>query len=209
MSRTAERDGFAAWRTRLRWRLSGAWQWPTFAVLTMVDTVVLARLPFSGGRSSLLGSLLAAGLLNVLVIAVVPRVGAWALPVRRPDLPREIAADRAGAIGMAALSVLLIAGGLAHRSALRHSDRVSAAALREARVFAAHRAPARYQPLQGEDTWRVGPAVFRTCWEGPDPRRDFCVIVRMDEGVPIKRVDPDQRPNATVAGPGNPGRIGG
>ncbi|WCB91620.1 hypothetical protein DSM104299_00293 [Baekduia alba] len=209
MSGTVEREGFAAWRTRLRWRLSGAWQWPTFAALVVVDTVVLARLPFSGGRSSLLGSLLAAGLLNVLVVAVAPRVGTWALRVRRPDLPREIAADRAGAIGMAGLSVLLIAGGVAHRGALRDSDQVSATALREARVFAAHRAPARYLPLHGEDTWRSGADLFRTCWAGPDPRKDFCVFVRMDEGLPVKRVDPDQRPNATVAGPDNPGRIGG
>ena len=66
----AERPAMAVWRTRLRWRLSGAWQWPTFAVLTVVDAVILARLPFSGGRANLLGCLLAAGLLNVIVVAV-------------------------------------------------------------------------------------------------------------------------------------------
>jgi hypothetical protein len=209
MARAAERQGFAYWRSRLRWRLSGAWLWPTFAVLVVADTFVLARLPFAGGRSSWLGSLLAAGLLNVIVIAVVPPAGSWALRRRRPDLPREIAADRAGAFGMVALFALLLAGGISHHGALSSSDQLSATAQREARIFAAHHAPARYQPLHGEDTWAAGPHLFRTCWEGPDPRRDFCVFVRMDEGVPVKRVDPSQQPNAVEAGIDNPGRIGG
>jgi hypothetical protein len=210
MSKAAEqREGFAVWRARLRWRLSGAWQWPVFGVLTLADTIILARLPFAGGRSSLMGSFLAAGLINTLVVAVVPRAGAWAVRVRRPDLPREIAADRAGAFGIAAVTVLLLAGGAAHRGTLVASDRLEAAAVGAARAFAQERAPARYRPLHGEDTWRTGPDVFRTCWEGPDPTRDFCVFVRMDEDVPVKHVDPDQRPNATIAGPDNPGRIGG
>jgi hypothetical protein len=201
--------GVAERWTRLRWRLSGAWQWPAFWVLVVVDTVLLARLPFSGGRSSWLGAFLAAGLLNVLVIAVVPRVGTWALRIRRPDLPKEIAADRAGAFGMVLLTVMLLIGGLAHRPTLHANDRMSATATAQARIFAAHRAPKRYLPLHGENTWQPGPGVFRTCWKGPDPKRDFCVFVRMENGVAIKRIDHDQRPNATVAGPDNPGRSRG
>jgi hypothetical protein len=208
MGGAAQRGGFAVWRSRLRWRLSGAWQWPTFALLVVVDAVVLARLPFSGGRANLLGALLAAGFCNLIVVAVAPRPGGWLVRRRWPALPREIAADRAGTIALVGLCLVLVAGGLAHRPALQRSDDTRATAIGQARVFAAHRAPARYLPLHGEDTWQPGPDIFRTCWEGPDPRRDFCVFVRMDEPVPIKRVDPDQRPNATVAGPDNPGRQG-
>jgi hypothetical protein len=202
-----EREAIAVWRSRLRWRLSGAWQWPTFAVLVAVDAVVLARLPFSGGRGNLLGCLLAAGFLNLIVVAVVPRLGGMLVRRRRPQLPREVAADQAGTAGMLVLSALLVAGGIAHRPALRANDDAVATAVREARVFAAHHAPARYLPLHGSDTWQQGPGLFRTCFAGPDPRRDFCVVVRIDEPVPIKRVDPDQRPNATIAGPDNPGRL--
>jgi hypothetical protein len=209
MPGAVQREGFARWRTRLRWRLSGAWQWPTFFVLVVLDAVVLARLPFSGGRSSLVGSLLAAGLFNVLIVAVAPRAGAWLLRIRRPDLPREIAGDRAGSIGMLALFLALLAGGLAHHGAVRDDDRLTATVITQARVFAAHRAPARYLPLHGEDTWRSGPDLFRTCWQGPDPKRDFCVYVRIENGVAIKRVDTNQTPNAVEAGPLNPGRIGG
>lgn len=205
----ADREAIAVWRSRLRWRLSGAWQWPAFTVLTAVDAVVLARLPFWGGRANLLGSALAAGLLNLIVIAVVARSGGWLLRRRRPHLPREIAADQAGTVGLVALCVVLVAGELAHRPALTANDAVAAAVLRETHVFAAHHAPARYLPLHDSDTVQQGQDVFRTCFAGPDPRRDFCVFARTDEPVLILRVDPDQRPNATVDGPDNPGRQGG
>ncbi|MET0602317.1 MAG: hypothetical protein ABW167_10035 [Baekduia sp.] len=202
----AERPAMAVWRSRLRWRLSGAWQWPAFAILTALDAVILARLPFSGGRAELLGCLLAAGLLNLVIVAVGSHLGGWLVRRRRPDLPREIAGDRAAAIGLVALFVVLLAGGLAHRRALMAHDKLVATVLRESEIFAAHRAPARYLPLHGADTVQQGPDVFRTCYAGPDPRRDFCVFIRTDEPALVKRIDPDQRPNATVFGPDNPGR---
>jgi hypothetical protein len=203
----AERPAIAVWRSRLRWRLSGAWQWPAFAVLTAVNAVVLARLPFAGGRANLLGCVLAAGLLNLIVVAVVPHAGGWLVRRRRPHLPREVAADLAGTAGLVALSVALLVGGLFHRPALTADDDLAASAIRAARVFAAHRAPARYLPLHGEDTVKQGSDLFRTCYSGPDPRRDFCVFIRTDEPALIKSVDPDQRPNATISGPDNPGRL--
>src|SRR3954451_22004375 len=140
----ADREAIAVWRSRLRWRLSGAWQWPAFAVLVVVDAVVLARLPFAGGRSTLLGSLLAAGLLNVIVLAVVARPGGWLVRRRRPDLPREVAADFAGTAGLVALCVLLIVGGVLHRPALREADTALETARSTARAFASHQAPHEY-----------------------------------------------------------------
>lgn len=195
----AQRPAMAVWRSRLRWRLSGAWQWPAFVVLTAVDAVVLARLPFSGGRANLLGCLLVAGVLNVIVVAVASHLGGWLVRRRRPDLPREIAADRAATMGLVTLCVVLLAGGLAHRRALTTHDKLVAAVLRETELFAAHRAPARYLPLHGADTVEQG-HTFRTCYAGPDPRRDFCIVIRTDEPVLIKSVDDDQRPNATISG---------
>jgi hypothetical protein len=204
----AEHEASGIWRARLRWRLRGAWQWPTFATLLVVDAVVLARLPFSGGRGSVLGSALAAGFLNLIVVAAVAPLGG-ALLRRRVALPRDIAADRAGTAGLLALTALLVAGGLAHRPALRANDAHRAAAIAAARRFAEHQAPAAYRPLGVSNTWEQGGDLFRTCFPGPDRRRDFCVFVRTDEPTPIVRRDPDQRPNATIAGPDNPGRSGG
>jgi hypothetical protein len=208
-ARARARAPLAQWGARQRWRLAGAWQWPAFFVLTAVDAVVLSRLPFAGGRSTLIGSLLAAGLLNVIVLAVLPRPGGWLLRRRRPDLPREIAADFAGTAGLVALCVVLVVGGVLHRPSLRDADQALATASATARAYAAHHAPREYRPLHGQDTWRQAGDLFRTCFAGPDPRRDFCVFVRLDEATPVVRPDRDQRPNATIAGPGNPGRIGG
>jgi hypothetical protein len=203
-----EREAIAMWRSRLRWRLTGAWQWPAFVVLTLVDAVVLARLPFSGGRSDLLGSVLAAGFLNVIVVAVVPHAGGALLRRWRRHLPREVAGDQAGTAGLVALAALLLAGGLAHRPALRASDDEAVRAVSAATEFAGHRAPGAYLPLHGADTVQHGTHLFRTCFEGPDPRRDFCLFVRTDEGAPIVRRDPDQSPNSVIFGPDDPGRSG-
>ena len=196
------------WRSRLRWRLRGAWQWPAFAVLTLADAVILARLPFSGGRADLLGCLLAAGFLNVIVVAIVAPVAGALVRRRWPHLPREIAADRAGTAGLVALFALLLAGGIAHRSDLRANDREVRTAIAAATRYATHRAPERYRPLHDADTVQQGSGVFRTCFPGPDPRRDFCVIVLTREGVPVVRPDKDQRPNNTISGSDNPGRSG-
>ncbi|MDX6732292.1 MAG: hypothetical protein QOC54_2240 [Baekduia sp.] len=196
------------WRSRLRWRLTGAWQWPAFVLLTLVDAVVLARLPFSGGRGSLVGSLIAAGFLNIIVVAVVPHVGGPLLRRRRRHLPREVAGDQAGTAGLVVLAALLLAGGIAHRPALRANDDDARRAVSAAARFAGHRAPKAYLPLHGMDTVQQGRSLFRSCFSGPDPRRDFCVFVRTDEPAPIVRPDPDQRPNATISGPDNPGRSG-
>jgi hypothetical protein len=204
-----ERDAMAMWGSRLRWRLRGAWLWPTFAATTLADAVVLSRLPFAGGRGDLLGSFLAAGFLNLAIVAVVGRAGGALLRRRRRELPRDVAVDRAGTAGLLALTALLVAGGLAHRPAVRDDDARLMAAITAARAFAAHRAPQRYVAnLLRSNTMRQGPDLYRTCFPGPDPRRDFCVFVRTDEPTPIVRRDPDQRPNATIAGPDNPGRSG-
>src|SRR5262247_1626227 len=85
------------WPARLRWRLRGAWQWPTFAVLTLVDGLLLELLPpYESGPGGLVPAILLAGFANLLLIAVVgPVVGRLLLRRRRPDLPKQIADDYA------------------------------------------------------------------------------------------------------------------
>jgi hypothetical protein len=201
-------DATAMWRSRLRWRLSGAWQWPAFAVTTVAGAVLLAELPFSGAGMSLVPAFLLAGFLSLAVVAVAGPVGGLLLRRWRPALPREIAADRAAAAGLVALLAAMAAGGLAHRPAVEEGERALATAIDAARRYAAHRAPAEYRAnLARSDTWQQGPALFRTCFPGTDPDRDYCVFVRTDEPAPIIRRDPDQSPNAKIAGPLNPGRM--
>jgi hypothetical protein len=202
-----DREAIGIWRSRLRWRLRGAWQWPTFAVVTAADALLLARLPFTENGMGLVPAFLLAGFLNLAVIAVIGPVAGALLRRRRPGLPREVARDMAGAVGLLLTSAALLVGGLAHRNEVEAANAEFAVAVDTARAFLAHQAPAAYRLSEGRsNTWQPGPHLYRTCFPGPDPRRDFCVLVQTGEGVPIVRRDPDQRPNAEVAGPDNPGR---
>ena len=80
------------WVSRLRWRLRGAWQWPAFGVLTVIDAVLLTRLPFYGeGPGTLVAGLLVAAFANLLAVAVVGPLAGLRLRRRRPDLPKLIA----------------------------------------------------------------------------------------------------------------------
>ena len=100
------------WR-RLRWRLRGAWQWPAFAVLTVVDAVLVARLPFQGEGADAIGAVLVAGFFNLLAVALLApllRDGCCAAAGR--DLPFLIARDYAGT----ALLVLIFAGAARRRA---------------------------------------------------------------------------------------------
>ena len=44
------------WRSRLRWRMRGAWQWPAFAVLMVADVILITRLPFYAGSALVTGA---------------------------------------------------------------------------------------------------------------------------------------------------------
>lgn len=198
----------AIWATRLRWRLRGAWQWPAFCALTVADALLLAYLPFAGGRSGPVGPFLAAGLINIFVIAVFGR-GAGVLVRRaRPHLPREVAADRAGVTAMLAVTGLLLLGGVLHRPAVtRHEGRRASAVELSRRVALRSAAPEYVANLHHENVWSPGGDVYRTCFAGHDPRRDFCVYVSFDAGgTASAQRDVDQRPNAALAGRLNPGR---
>jgi hypothetical protein len=202
-----DREAIAIWRTRLRWRLRGAWQWPTFWVVTLADGVILSRLPFAGDGASLFEGVLLACFFNLVVVAVVAPAGGWLRRRRRPGLPRGVATDQVGAAALVALAAIFVAAGLAHRSTVQGHEAEYRAQLVAAKAWIAHQAPRQYQAgLTLADTWQQGPHLYRTCFPGPDPRRHLCLVVRTDEPTPIVRRDADQRPNATVAGPDNPGR---
>jgi hypothetical protein len=173
------------WARRLRWRLRGAWQWPTFAALTVVDAVLLATLPFTGEGSGFYGGLLLAGFFNIFAIAVLAPAAGRLLRRRRPDLPRAIASDYAGAWLLVAVTALLVAGGLAHRPQLQAARGAEAAAA--AAAHAELRAPV--------DLRRLEPEYFRACAPAAEPRRWRCVFVSTAQSPPGITHDREQIPN--------------
>ena len=203
----APRGTDRVWPSRLRWRLRGAWQWPTFVAMTVIDAVVLAELPFSGEDGSLMGSLLGAGFLNLAIVAAVAPMAGSVLRRRHPALPRAVAGDRAGTVLLLALGVAFFVGGLANRAHVDATQERFTAGLAAARRWFADHAPTEYAAHLGDErVWRPGPNVIRVCLPGSDPQRNFCAWVDVSGSRARVKSDPDQRPNSVIAGPDNPGR---
>jgi hypothetical protein len=186
------------WWPRLRWRLRGAWQWPAFALLTVVDTVVLLELPYYGdGPGTPLAAFLLAGFANLVAVAVIAPLAGAALRRRRPDLPRLIATDYAGTVAMMAITLALVAGGLAHRPAVTAEHADANAAVLATHDYVLGRHPG-YAPRLAElDVMRVERDLYRTCVPTGDPRRWLCVFVTTNVRPPGVTRDSDQAPNAS------------
>ena len=185
------------WIRRLRWRMRGAWQWPAFAVLTLVDALLITRLPFyEEGPGTLVGGLLLAMFFNLLAVAVVGPLLGVRLRRRRPDLPRPIAADYASTAVLLTICAGLLAGGLLHRPAVAAERADVAAVAASTHDYVERRAPDHRAGLARVDAMRVEEDLYRSCVPGADPRRWLCLFVSTDQKPPGVTEDPDQAPNA-------------
>lgn len=186
------------WITRLRWRMRGAWLWPCFAVLTLVDGLLLRHLPVSGdGPGSVVGAVLIAGFLNLFVVAVLAPLAGRRLRRRRPDLPRFIADNYAGTTLVVAVTVLVAVGGVLHRPAVNAEREAQAAAVASTHRYVAQSADPQYRAgLAGIDMVRIDEDVYRSCVPGRDPKRWLCLFVRTEQRPAGVDVDPDRAPNS-------------
>jgi hypothetical protein len=185
---------------RLRWRLRGAWMWPTFAALTVVDAVVLHLLPFQGDKAGVVPSLLVAALFNLVAVAIAAPVAGAVLRRRRPDLPRLIANDYAGTALLLVVFAALLAGGIAHQAKVSSDEsRLRAATAAGARFIGAH-APRPFRDnVAAVSTVTIEHGrTYRTCAPSLDGRRAWCVIVRTDGSTPRIRFAGNE-PNSSFA----------
>jgi hypothetical protein len=181
------------WR-RLRWRLRGAWQWPAFIVLTVVDAVLVARLPFQGEGTDAMGAFLVAGLFNLLAVALVAPVFGWLLRRRRRDLPLFIARDYAGATLLVLITCGILAGGLVHRSEVLEERADQRAVTVAIRMYAAHNAPR----FTGEvDAVRLETDHYRACVLGPE-KLPLCLFINTDQSPAGVIRDPSREPNSAL-----------
>jgi 4-amino-4-deoxy-L-arabinose transferase-like glycosyltransferase len=173
------------WHRRLRWRLRGAWQWPAFVALTLVDAVLLLLLPpYDGAPEHLFPGVLLAGFANLLaLILLAPPLG-WALRRRRPDLPRLVASNYAGAALVLAITVLLAGAGLAHRSAAQAETGRRQAVAAAMHAYVVEQAPQYRDSLGAVDTIRIDTDYYRACIPGEDARHWFCLFVTTDQHPP-------------------------
>jgi hypothetical protein len=178
--------------------MRGAWQWPAFGVLTVVDAVLLTRLPFyEEGPGTIVGGLLLAMFFNLLAVAVVGPLLGVRLRRRRPDLPRPVASDYASTAVLVTICAALFTGGLLHRPAVaaEHADVAAVAA--GTHDWVVRHAPPEYRGgMAGLDVMRVEEDLYRSCVPGPDPRRWLCLFVTTDRHPPGVTRDQDQAGNS-------------
>jgi hypothetical protein len=190
------------WPRRLRWRLRGAWQWPAFIVLTLVDAVLLVRLPpWEDGPPGVFPAVLLAASWNLIAIAVVAPALGWLFRRRwRPDLPRFVASDYAGAWLLAAITCGLVVAGLAHRSEAAAADARDAAIARAMHDYVVQHAPQYSAALGQIDAVAESPDRWRACIPGRDARHALCLFVTTSQSPPGIELDPSQEPNGAFRG---------
>jgi len=187
-----------AWLVRFRWRRRGAWLWPTFVVLTVVDGFILHALPATGQTQTLAGGILAGMVLNLLAVVLLSRPLAVLLRRRRKDLPTVVARNYTGTAVVVAVTAVVLTAGLAHHSTLVADQRAFNDAVMRAIAFIGDRAPEPFRANANHTdtvTIQTG-AVYRTCVPNRAGTTNYCVIVRTK--MPLDRsVIPDgSEPNA-------------
>ena len=211
-------SGDAFWPRRLRWRLRGAaWQWPAYAVLTVVDGVILHELPPSRTGFNLVAGLIVASFANLFLIgAVAPwlarrRVARQAAATGAPATsaaapPYEVVMSRIAALLCLTATAGLLAAGLASRPLIVSETEATEANARAVREFVlAHGPPEAKRNLDSANTVRLGDGFFRTCVAGDDRRRAFCMFVDTNRRPVQVRVDPSPLPNSEFLGGGEAG----
>jgi hypothetical protein len=191
-------DGVHEKRRRLRWKLRGAWLWPAFALVTVLEMPLLHWLPLAGERTGLVPALLLAGCLNIIAVALFGGLGGLLLRRRRADLPKVVADNYAGTAALALVAVAFVGVGLAHRPEI--GDEQAAFARQRAAVE-------RWVRVNGDaferahvtsaTTLRVEADLYRTCVPGPDPRRWTCLVVETDRSPARVRLDANRESNAS------------
>jgi hypothetical protein len=183
---------------RMRWRLRGAWLWPAFLVLTVLEMGLLHWLPIAGAGSGWIAALLLAGCLNVIAIAVGGGLGGVALRRIRGDLPKVVADDYAGLAVLGVVGAAFLVAGLVHRPELSADRKAFALQSMAVRLWVeAHGDDITRAHVNGADSVLIDRDLYRTCIPGPDPRRWLCLVVDTSQRPPLVRRDASRESNAS------------
>jgi hypothetical protein len=206
VSRVATGEQF--WARRLRWRLIGAWRWPLFLVTTVLDAVIVNKLPPTGGKALFFPALFVCSFVNLFLIgAVAPwlarriaaRQGATASgpPTFPPSDHAEVLVDRVAAIVLVLATVGLFAAGLGNRRVVvADTDRLARAGAAVRAYVGAHAPDEIRQRVDAANTHPTQEdGFFRTCIPYDDARRQYCMFVDANKRPPRVTPDRDTRPN--------------
>ena len=192
------------WPTRMRWRLRGAWMWPTFVAATLLDAILLHRLsPVREGIDPIPALLIATFSNLILIGAVAPWLARriWKhRPAAEPGAPAkaqlEVLSDRMGTALLVAGVFGALAAGLANRPVIvvETDQRERGAKLLEDFVEAHGSAELR-RNLEASDTRRYADGYYRSCIPHDDRRHWSCYFIDARKKPATLIEDPSQLPN--------------
>ncbi len=166
--------------TRLRWRMRGAWLWPTFLVLMALDALAGHALPPVGDSQSLASAWLVG--LWAMLIGIVALSGGAAVLIRRrrPDMPKVVARNYGGTLVIVAVSCVLLAAGLIHHPSVLSDRHALGGAASRSRSWIATHAPAAFRhDLQTVSVYTIQPgSVYRSCVFDLSGSA-YCVVVNL------------------------------
>ena len=186
------------WPARLRWRLRGAWMWPAFVVLTLVDGLVLHLLPPVRTGVDLVPAVLLATFGNLFLVgAAAPWLARRMSQRGSGQAAREVLADRIGTGLLVAGVAGVLAAGLAARPSVvleTESREENASAVRDYVLHSGDDELVRN--IETANTVRLGEGYYRTCVARDDRRRYVCLFVdTRREPTRVVR-DPSSEPNS-------------
>jgi hypothetical protein len=193
------------WARRLRWRLRGAWQWPAYAVLTLLDAVILHELPPVTGGVDFVPGLIVSSFANLFLMgAVAPWLGRRLAECERVEkgngvplsVRTEVLKDRSAAVLIALATVGLLVAGLGNRPAVIAETEDLERAIELLREDVAAHAPHEIQRnIEIVNSDRLEPGLFRMCINYDERDRAWCVFVNVKDEPPTVVRDPSESPN--------------
>jgi hypothetical protein len=198
------------WTRRLRWRFRGAWQWPAFAVLTVLDGLIIHLLPLGGRDVDLLLGVILASFGNLLLVGLVApwlarrlvdrqRRSEAATGVGGP--PAEVIHDRTGTALLCVGTLALLSAGLSLQPlVVSETEQTEENARAVQEYVRANASEEVRRNLQTANTIRLGDSFFRTCIALDDRTEAYCLFVDVGQDPPSIREDPNPVPNQEFPG---------
>ena len=189
----------------MRWRLRGAWMWPAYAVLTVLDAVILHVLPPVNADIDLILGLIVASFVNLFLMAAVApwlgrRLAAREHAAGGNGVPLavrvEVMKDRSAAVLLVMATLGLVAAGLAARPLIVSETKDTERNAELVREYVLAEAPHEIQRnVETANTVKLEDGYFRTCVNYDDRTRAYCLFVDVDAEPPVVRRDPSTLPN--------------
>ena len=175
------------WLARMRWRRRGAWLWPAFVAMTVVDAVAGHLLPPAGQTQTVFAAALLGLVANLVAVLLLSRPFGALLRKLRPDFPVVVARNYAGTAAIVFVSAVLLAAGLIHRPTIVSERQAMSDAIVRAQAYIGDRAPAQFRRnVALTNTYAIQPgAIYRVCVPSIDGRRTYCVVVKTQ--LPFER----------------------